>query len=324
MLRLFVLCLSIACTSVTAFLPYVPRVGICGNSVVFGQRDYLESEGGEASSIAVLICPAQFCVPADYDSVVSHIQASCSSVTSCSVAPLPRTEWIKVARQLPTTDFFQANLSVPKTLQWYFDAIDSALADIFAENPDSTVCFVGHSIGGWVARAFLGGMSRGPSTATHRLAQERCTSLITLGTPHASPSDALVDQTRGLLSSIACTPACSAQALADRGINVTCVGSSGMSGSFFSLDVERLVAASSYLPLTGKVNVKGDGIVPLELVFMEEPARSIVLDEKIRHAHVLPTPWNLWNAKAPSILLPTDVPSYVSKDIVPLWSKYIV
>jgi hypothetical protein len=69
--------------------------------------------------------------------------------------------------------------------------------------------------------------------------------------------------------------------------------------------------------------------VPLALAFMEEPARRVVLEqctltlERVRHSHVLPTPWNLWNGYAPSIALPVAFPSYVSAGVLPQWAKYI-
>ena len=171
--------------------------------------------GEEASSryksrakkrVAVLLCPAQFCVPLDYTELLDTIQSSLSSssqhnveIVATRVAPLPRTEWIKVAKQLPTKNFIDANLSVRVTLDWYFEAMERGLSELMAEsgnNNDVEICVIGHSIGGWVARAYLGGLS-GSSTAIYRLAKDRISSLITLGTPHSSPSSALVDQTRG-------------------------------------------------------------------------------------------------------------------------------
>jgi hypothetical protein len=255
-----------------------------------------------------------------------------ANIGTCRVAPLPRTEWIKVARALPTRAFLEAKLPVHSTLKWYFDAIEDGLADIFAtEGTDVNVCIIGHSIGGWVARAYLGGLSRS-STAVSRLAAERCTSLITLGTPHFSPETALVDQTRGLLREIAESDSCHPQALTDRGIDITCVCSNSLTGNFLTTNVEELVAASSYWPLLGRLDstVQGDGIVPLDLAFMESPARRVVVDncgltkERIRHSHVVPTPWNLWDGYAPSIGLPAEsFPSYVSEGVVSEWAKYI-
>ena len=116
--------------------------------------------------VAVLVCPAQFCVPDDYDVLFENLSKVGSTeegveIGTCRVAPLPRTEWIKVARNLPSVEFLEARLPVHSTLKWYFDAMESALNEIFAiEGPDVNICIVGHSIGGWVARAFLGGLSR--------------------------------------------------------------------------------------------------------------------------------------------------------------------
>lgn len=117
--------------------------------------------------VSVLLCPAQFCVPADYEELFVNLrkaraetQQDLPEIGTCRVAPLPRTEWIKVAQQLPTRNFVQATLSAKTTLRWYFDAMENALAEIFAEEGhDTRLCLVGHSIGGWVARAYIGGLS---------------------------------------------------------------------------------------------------------------------------------------------------------------------
>lgn len=321
-----------------------------------------ETDSGSATTItkrgqrrvAILLCPAQFCVPADYEELwdalpdaINSIGSDSDSVSASSitidkelsrVVPLSRRDWIKVARQLPTQNFVTANLAVHETLDWYFEALQEGLNSIWAEAAASgdgesvDVALVGHSIGGWVARAYLGGLDRS-STAVSRMAMERITSLITLGTPHISPDSALVDQTRGLLREIAEAPACSSKSLVeDRGIDVTCVCSSSLSGKFLTTNIEEFIAASSYLPLLGQTSVdtKGDGIVPLDLAFMEEPARKVVLDacpasgKPIRHSHVVPTPWNLVDGYSPSIRLSDDVAvSYISPEIVTQWAQYI-
>jgi Putative serine esterase (DUF676) len=296
--------------------------------------------------VAVLICPAQFCVPADYQELVQALNEQYGdTVAAAAVAPLPRTEWIKVAKQLPTKEFVTAQLSVFDTLKWYFDAMDSGISNLLlqaAHNSDSStvskeaplkLCIVGHSIGGWVARAYLGGMSRS-STAAHSWALRSCTSLITLGTPHASsPPDgagtAWVDQTRGLLRQIDGTESCRAAALAERGIDVTCVCSDSLRAGYSS--VEEAVALASYLPLLGRYDpdVRGDGIVPIDLAFLDAPARKVVVQScsvtsnAVRHSHVLPTPWNLWDGYAPSIALPDEFCSYTSPGVLSQWAQYI-
>ena len=125
---------------------------------------------------------------------------------------------------------------------------------------------------------------------------------------------ALVDQTRGLLREIASSDACSSQSLYDRGIQITCVGSSGLDGKLITTDLEEIIAATSYLPLLGKLN---DVIVSTDLAFMEAPSRKDEVAEcsetgaAVRHAHVvLPTPWNLIDGSAPSLSLPEDTWCY--------------
>ena len=281
--------------------------------------------------IAVLICPAQFCVPADYEKLGDLLKTKNPSISTCKVSPLPRTEWIKVAKQLPTKSFLEASLSCYKTLDWYFDAMETALSEIFAEEgTDIKICILGHSIGGWVARAYLGGLS-GSSTAVYKLAKKQCSSFITLGTPHSSPDSALVDQTRGLLKEVEGTQECTAKALSEGGIDLTCVISSSVSGNILTTDLEEIVAVTSYFPLTGRFgsDVRGDGIIPTDLAFMEDPARRITIEKcsetgsSVRHAHVLPTPWNLWNGSAPSLPLPDDFVWYGSESVVDQWVQFI-
>lgn len=293
-------------------------------------------KGPSKQKLAVLLCPAQFCVPDDYKGLWQTLQSEIENsglpielAESSQVVPLSRLDWIKVAKQLPTIEFIQAQLPVLPTLYWYFDAIEEAMADILAkEGPDVQIAVVGHSIGGWVARAYLGGLSRSAS-ATFRIAMEKCTTLLTLGTPHVSPEEALVDQTRGLLEAIEAEPRCSPLSLLeDFGIRFTCVSSRAIGGTWNPLNVEGFVAAASYLPLTGRWNnVKGDGIVPIDLALLPEPAISVIIDkdsitdQDIHHLHVLPTPWNLWNATAPSI--PLDFSSYVSPGVVSQWVPHL-
>jgi hypothetical protein len=283
-----------------------------------------------SNKVSVLVCPAQFCVPVDYDPLFANLMKELGEdrVGSCRVAPLPRTEWIKVARSLPTRDYLGGTLKNHKVLSWYFAAIEKALDEIFTqEGENAKIALIGHSIGGWVARAYLGGLSLS-SSPVHQLAQKRISSYLTLGTPHRSPQDAFVDQTRGLLREVELTEACSPQALKRRGIDVTCVGSASLSGRF-STNLEELVAASSYFPLLGHLDdsIRGDGIVPTELAFMDAPSRRIELEacpktgDKIRHAPVFPTPWNLINGSAPSI--PLNFTWYGSEGVIGQWAQYV-
>lgn len=359
--------------------------------------------------IAILLCPAQFCVPVDYDAFLADVSAHFTKdaegimrrssnndddatatvveIVASRVAPLPRTEWIKVAWQLPTSDFVNGKLSVRRTLDWYFRAIDAGLSGLLADivassnaaaaaddRDDVEICIIGHSIGGWVARAYLGGLSSSASTAVYRLLLTRprrprrrrenvvkISSLVTLGTPHASSPNAIVDQTRGLLREIETSHSCSAKYLNDEsGISITCVGGSGIyclgggggSGSgggapaaSCATFMENIIATASYLPLLGKVDSTtcGDGIVPYELSYIMDDddddgnnsrVRRINIQQctltgkSVRHAHVIPTPWNIVNGYAPSYKLSRDDDDgsnvwYGSPGVLRQWIEYI-
>lgn len=91
---------------------------------------------------AVLICPAQFCVPVDYTELIVSLKSRNSNIGTCAVADLPRTEWIKVASHLPSQDFLNANLKVDKTLDWYFEAIENSLAKIYSEEGEVRFLFL--------------------------------------------------------------------------------------------------------------------------------------------------------------------------------------
>lgn len=214
-----------------------------------------------------------------------------------------------------------------ETLQWYFDAIENGLSEILEkEGEDAEICIIGHSIGGWVARAYLGGLS-GSSTAVHALGRECIKSFVTLGTPHVNPDGALVDQTRGLLNQVCNSPSCSPQSLHNNGIKITCVGSTSIPGSIFTTKIDEIVAATSYIPLTGSLSENaGDGIVPSSISFMDHPAKKICIEDKVvRHSHVLPTPWNLWDGYERSIVLPEEYGVwYGSEDVLCEWADSII
>ncbi len=87
---------------------------------------------------------------------------------------------------------------------------------------ETTVCMLGHSIGGWVLRSYIG------EVLGEERALRQVSSLITLGTPHQPPpaSSPLsrIDQTRGLLSDINARFPAGSPLPAER---VTCVAGSG-------------------------------------------------------------------------------------------------
>ncbi len=80
-------------------------------------------------------------------------------------------------------------------------SFEQAVAAVEAEyGRETTICMLGHSIGGWVLRSYIG------EVLGEERALRQVSSLVTLGTPHQPPPSSSplsrIDQTRGLLSNI--------------------------------------------------------------------------------------------------------------------------
>ena len=105
-----------------------------------------------------------------------------------TVAPLSRLSWLRIVPSVFSEPFWQGALRPTPTLGFFYEALDDAFADLDASEP---VAVLGHSIGGWVARAWCAERN-----------EARVKRLVTLGTPHNEPPEGLfskIDQTRGLL-----------------------------------------------------------------------------------------------------------------------------
>lgn len=259
------------------------------------------------AKLPIIIAPAQFGVPKDYEKLRATLLAR--GHPSVTVAPLTRFDWLKIVPSLFTGAFWRGELRPTPTLNFFFEALDDALAGV---GPDEDVAILGHSIGGWVARAYVG--SRGESRAKR---------LVTLGTPHVAPSSGLaarLDQTRGLLKYI------NAEYPADPATTVCVAGEATASPSFFDLLqrrgwdeaqrrsplLEGLVALPSYAVLAGgdPFKIKGDGLIPVQTACLPG-IPSIVVD--CHHADFVPTALD-------SIVLPDTYRWFGSPGIVEKWA----
>lgn len=234
---------------------------------------------------------------------------------------------LRIAPATFTAAFWQARLEPTPTLNFYFEALDKTFAAVDAEcGPDASVTLIGHSIGGWAIRAYVG-----ERLGTER-AQKRVARLVTLGTPHNAPPlsspVAAVDQTRGLLTYIndkfpSGKPLAPEQlvCVAGRG-TTTCnfgelVRSSAWDGDERrSKLLERLVALPSYFALSGSAfGVAGDGLIPIETATLTGGCGSIVLDD-CHHSGFIPTALD-------SIVLPDTYKWYGSEGIFEQWADHL-
>ena len=254
----------------------------------------------------VIIAPAQFGVPKDYDDLSALLRQRGHTV---ACAPLSRLSWLRIVPSVFTEAFFKGELKPQGTLDFFFEALDAAVADV---GPDEDIAILGHSIGGWVARAWV--VDRG---------EQRVKRFVTLGTPHNEPPEGLfsnIDQTRGLLKYVRanCPP--------DPSI-FTCVAGTATStaalGDVFKLDawdeelrrsplLEALVSLPSYLALSGRnpFGVKGDGLIPVATACLADcPA----IEVDCHHSDFVPTALD-------SIRLPETYPWYGSPAVFGAWA----
>ena len=80
-------------------------------------------------------------------------------------------------------------------------------------------------------------------------------------------------------------------------------------------------------------NVGNFGEFPLsisaDLAFMDSPAKRVEIDacqrtgSPVRHAHVLPTPWNLIDGSSASWSLPEDFVWYGSEGVLSQWLPFV-
>ncbi|CAK9027172.1 unnamed protein product [Durusdinium trenchii] len=229
----------------------------------------------------VVLCPAQFGTREDYEELKVNLEERGFALYA---APLSRLDWLRIVPSTFTKEFFTAELRPRKTLGFFYEALDQAMREVEQDyGPEEPVAFLGHSIGGWVARSYIG-------EVLGDQAMRRVRSLVTLGTPHQPPPAesvvAALDQTRGLLTYI------NEKFPSGSPLNtslVTCVAGSGtktpasmevmMEGvgeklwnqtQNRSTFLEEVVALASYLPLSGSTfDVEGDGLIPVETALME-------------------------------------------------------
>jgi len=102
----------------------------------------------------VILCPAQFGTEEDYKDLKADLK---SRGFALYPAPLSRFDWLRIVPSTFTKEFFTAELRPKKALGFFYEALDKALARVEADfAADVPISVLGHSIGGWVARSYIG------------------------------------------------------------------------------------------------------------------------------------------------------------------------
>ena len=232
------------------------------------------------------------------------------------VLPLKRYEWIRVAGGLFDLNFYTMTCR-PEGLGygWYVRRLRRTIEDSFQKSGGERCLVIGHSAGGWLARASLGDGSwdvveqANNNDEETRInnnsvrAADRVRALITIGAIHKPPEKDYESTcvTRGALSYLEANYP--GAFLADEGISYVSIGGDGIMGRQSQQtsrgndnDLEKLgsmeanqvykirgevsassVAYTSYAAVSGNGERTGDGVVPLEWSLLDG-SRTIVLD----------------------------------------------
>jgi len=258
-----------------------------------------------------IIFPAQLATGDDYLELSETIRKLSQGSIKCYPAPLQRFDWpIGLIPSFFSKEYITGKLKPSEALSFYLkkvdEAVSAALLELGDEAIDAELILVGHSIGGWIARAWL-------SEWSESSIRNKVTTLITLGSPHQSPPSnsffVKFDQTRGLLNHINLNY----PGAHESNVSYYSVIGNKVAGDLNLFYPESLLAYFSYIFLAGDGKVAGDGIIPIETSTLTG-ATDVVI-EGIRHSNFVPT-------IAESIKLP--VQWYGSDDAVNKWLRYIL
>lgn len=216
-----------------------------------------------------------------------------------SVVPVERKDWLRVAGGLLDWKFY-LNQAEPTGggYGWYLERFRSTVNEAYAKNKGDNcrVLVIGHSAGGWLARAGMGDgswcslieeeteqneidISADKDEITTRTADRIC-GLVTVGAIHKPPEGVASCVTRGALAFT--DQSYPGAFLQDEGVAYVSIGGAAIVGDndkesdvnemseeeLFKAKVAR-VAFTSYAAVCGQGNVMGDGVVPLSWTQLE-------------------------------------------------------
>lgn len=198
------------------------------------------------------------------------------------VVDIERRDWIQVARCIASRAYWTGKSTVDPGYRWYLHRVQAAIDKACKECDSDQVDLIGHSAGGWLARAFVGDAlymksspkaGNGPAAEPHvapglgvgRLpsrVHEGVRRLITLGTPHLGPSTGGRDMTGGTLTWL--NTQWPGAFFKDQGIQYTCVAGQLVAGNREAANRSLAkYACNSYREVCGDGHGQlGDGVVP--------------------------------------------------------------
>ena len=196
--------------------------------------------------------------------------------------PVKRRDWVRVAGGLLDPGFY-TNKALPtgRGYGWYVRRLQQCVNEAYEASGGEKVLLIGHSAGGWLARAAMGdgvwAKADGGGTETRTAERIRC--LATIGAIHRPPQDLGTCVTRGALAYT--NEMYPGAFLKAEGVAYVSVGGDAIVGNNAKdmpvdpTDADEAyrvrgegnaqrVAFTSYEAVCGQGEVTGDGVVPLE------------------------------------------------------------
>jgi len=270
--------------------------------------------GGSFLQVANAFCPVVICPgfgndSIDYDTPLEQpSEVGLKSVLSrrgfnleqIYTVPVARTDWIRVAGGLLDIPDFYLGKSKPSGLGygWYVQRLKETvdLAYEQQEGNKEKVLLIGHSAGGWLARAAMSNGEWSSADEENNVrTSDRVRCLVTMGAIHKVPEEESTCVTRGALKYT--DENYPGAFLKDEGIGYVSIGGAAIVGDESKekpkeeqpSDADDLykvrgesnsnrVAFTSYKSVAGKGDLIGDGVVPLEWTQLEG-SKQIVLPD---------------------------------------------
>eukprot|EP00747_Dinoflagellata_sp_TGD_P042208 gnl/TRDRNA2_/TRDRNA2_141939_c0_seq1.p1 gnl/TRDRNA2_/TRDRNA2_141939_c0~~gnl/TRDRNA2_/TRDRNA2_141939_c0_seq1.p1 ORF type:complete len:405 (-),score=63.67 gnl/TRDRNA2_/TRDRNA2_141939_c0_seq1:41-1255(-) len=187
-------------------------------------------------------------------------------VKRVEVVPIERSNWFNVLRGLLDINFLRGDAQPDgPAFMWYLNKARASVEQAVAaqqlahpESSDARVVLIGHSAGGWLARALC---------LNETWAREHVRGIVSLGTPHLGPPADVVDQTRGTVNNLNRR---SPGAFLGAPFFYVTVASDRILGDVNAPEGSAArVAFNSYLMVCGEGAVPGDGVVPLNSAHLD-------------------------------------------------------
>jgi len=256
----------------------------------------------------VVICPGFGNDSIDYETplgqsrdigLVSALERRGFSPNLVQIVPVRRVDWARVAGGLLDPSFYRGEaLPTGKGYGWYVQRVRETIDQAYMEGGGEKVLLLGHSAGGWLARAAMGDGTWNVETTTDDAVMiktaERVACIATFGAIHKPPEDDSTCVTRGALDYVNCQYP--GAFLRNDGVGYVTIGSNAILGDN-SRDKDTVnednvanelyatrgegsvgrVAYTAYKSVCGRGDVMGDGVVPLDWTQLDG-ARQIRLD----------------------------------------------